>query len=105
MDWQAEFSREEIRRLRLERLFDKIRRAVCEVLPLSEEEVYRMVYPSPAKRAILIYADFEGVLMLPDGLVDRKRATGEILKRLEAFGVSWELEYDHGQFFYTITSG
>jgi hypothetical protein len=117
MDWDTRYVKEEIKRLRLKRLFNKICKAITDVLPtLNEEDVYRIVllYRSVPYHKLRIDADFEGTfLFLKDttnpmlkflvALEGEKKITDKILEQLEKNGVHYELDYYCGWFFYMMT--
>jgi hypothetical protein len=116
MDWDV---KEEIKRLRLKRLFNKICKAITGVIPiLNEEDVYRIVQPSRSAiypNKILIDADFEGTFLFLKNttnpmlkflvaLEGGKKITDKILEQLEKNGVHYELDYYCGWFFYRMTN-
>ena len=117
MDWDTRYVKEEIKNLRLKRLFNKICKAITDVLPiLNEEDVYRIVLPSRSVpyHKIHIDADFEGTFtFLKDttnpmlkflvALEGGKKITDKVLEQLEKNGVHYELDYYCGWFFYRLT--
>jgi hypothetical protein len=118
MSWDTTFFKEEIKRLRLKRLFNKICKAITDVLPiLNEEDVYRIVLTSRSVpyHKILIDADSEGKFLFLErtanpmlkflvALEGGKKITDKILDQLDKYGVYYELDYYCGWHFYRMTN-
>jgi len=118
MDWEVEFCKEEIKRLRLKRLFNKICKAITGVIPLNEEGVYKIIQPARYStypyKIIIIDADFQGTFLFLKKTTDPmlkflvaleggKKITDKILDQLDENGVYYEFDYDQGWFFYMMT--